>query len=267
MSNELVKRDENKVTTSGNIFNSIKEFEGGQRMAMALTSSSLIPDNYRGKNNIGNCMIALDTARRLNVSPMMVMQNLYVVHGKPAWSSQYIIAVINASHKYKTDLMYKFDGKGDDYSCTAYTEDYNGNIITGPKISIRMAKAEGWWSKKDKHGNETSKWQTMPEVMLRYRAASFFGRLNCPDMIMGIYSTEEVIEMTDAEYTVVDDVDDVDQVVEQVEKETKEESKQETITINTETGEVIKEKAAEEQEKDPEDKPTENLFDDSEPDF
>ena len=82
-----------------------------------------------------------------------------------------------------------------DMECTAFTHDFTGHKVTGPTITMKMAKDEGWV---DKNG---SKWKTMPEVMIRYRAASF-GRLNCPDMIMGIYSREEVIELADDQYTV-----------------------------------------------------------------
>jgi hypothetical protein len=133
-------------------------------------------------------MIAVEMAVRLNTSPIMVMQNLYVVNGRPAWSSQYIIAMINGSRKYRTELQFELEGKGDNLSCYAWAEDHSGRKVTGPKITMQMAKAEGWMDRKG------SKWRTMPEVMIRYRAASFFGRLYCPEMIMGIYSKDEVIE-------------------------------------------------------------------------
>ena len=139
-------------------------------------------------------------ASRLNASPMMVMQNLYVVNGRPAWSSQYIIAMINASHKYKTELQFRVEGKGDTLSCYAYAEDQNGHIVEGPLITMDMAKAEGWVNRNG------SKWKTMPEVMIRYRAASFFGRMNCPDMVMGIYSADEVIEIDENSYVVAEAV-------------------------------------------------------------
>lgn len=178
----------------GNVFGSEASFSSAVRMANALAASTIVPKDYQ--NNTANCIIALEMASRLAISPMMVMQNLYVVNGRPAWSSQYIIAMINSSKKYKTELQFRFDGDGDNLGCRAWVQDYNDHEVVGPRISMQMAKDEGWLSKNG------SKWKTMPEVMLRYRAASFFGRLNCPDMIMGIYSTDEVIEMDPSEYTV-----------------------------------------------------------------
>lgn len=173
-------------------FGGSQEFALAQRMAMALSKSTIVPKDYQG--NMGNTLIAIEMANRLHTSPLMVMQHLYIVNGRPAWSSQYIIAAINASKKYKTELQYDMKGSGDTLECTAWVEDYNGHKVVGPTITMKMAKEEGWVSKNG------SKWRTMPEVMIRYRAASFFGRLNCPDMIMGIYSADEAVEMGPDEY-------------------------------------------------------------------
>lgn len=184
------------ITLGNNIFSGSEQFELAQRMCKALSASTVVPKDYQ--NNIGNCLIALEMANRLKTSPLMVMQNLYIVNGRPAWSSQYIIAMINSSKKYKTELQFELTGQGEDMQCYAWAEDYAGHKVVGPTITMKMAKAENWV---DKNG---SKWKTMPEVMMRYRAASFFGRLNCPDMIMGIYSADEIIEMDNSQYQSID---------------------------------------------------------------
>lgn len=194
MGNELVKQDASygmgrPASGQLSVFSNADSFNLAQRMANALAQSTIVPKAYQ--NNAGNCMIAIEMASRINTSPMMVMQNLYIVNGNPAWSSQWIIAMINASGRYKTELQFEF---GDDpadggMSCRAYVEDFSGHTVYGPKITMKMADAEGWANKSG------SKWKTMPEVMIRYRAASFFGRVNCPDMIMGIYSQDEVLDM------------------------------------------------------------------------
>ncbi len=168
---------------SMSIFENQNSFELAQRMATALAKSTIVPTDYRG--NLSNALIALDMSNRLGISPMMVMQNLYIVNGRPSWSSQFIIAAINNSKRFAESLKFELQGTGDNMSCYAYTKDYEGNGIKGPAITMKMAKSEGWVSKKG------SKWQTMPEVMIRYRAASFFGRLYCSDLLMGIYSEDE----------------------------------------------------------------------------
>lgn len=205
----------------GNIFNSAGAFELAQRMSKALSSSSIVPNAYQG--NVGNCMIALEMASRLNASPLMVMQNLHIINGRPAWGSQYIIAMINQSRKYKTELQFEIKGQGDARSCTAFVLDKNDHRVEGPTISIQMAKAEGWY---DKNG---SKWKTMPDVMLRYRAAAFFGRLNCPEMIMGIYTRDEVIEFADDELSYYEAKEEATREIEQFAN---------SIEVDPETGEA-----------------------------
>lgn len=195
--NEMVVSEQRQgavstVKTGGlNVFSDAQNFETALRMADCLSKSTVVPKDYQG--NTGNCMIAIEMASRINTSPMMVMQNLYIVNGRPAWSSQWIIAMINSSRRYKTELQFDFGNAKEDggLSCQAWAEDYAGHKVVGPKITMNMANDEGWTQKNG------SKWKTMPQVMIQYRAASFFGRMNCPDMIMGIYSQEEVADMVD----------------------------------------------------------------------
>lgn len=166
------------------IFGNVDSFELAQRAANALASSTIIPKDFQG--NVGNCLIALELAHRLSISPFIVLQSLYIVHGKPSFSASFIIAQINSSGRYAESLQFKIEGKGDDKQCVAWTIDKNGVIQEGPAVSIRMAKVEGWYQRNG------SKWQTIPELMLRYRAATWFGRLYVPELLLGMQSQEEL---------------------------------------------------------------------------
>lgn len=176
------------------IFSNGESWELATKMAASLAKSTIVPKDFQ--NNANNALIAIELANRLQTSPLMVMQNLYVVYGRPSWSAQYMIAMINGSGKYDMELQFdeKNDKNGKPFSCQCWTE-RAGRKVTGPVIDMDMAKAEGWV---DKNG---SKWKTMPQIMLRYRAASFFGRMNCPELTMGIYTREEVIELGPEDYT------------------------------------------------------------------
>lgn len=129
-------------------------------------------------------MIALEMANRIGASPLMVMQNLNIIQGRPSWSSQFIISALNSCKRF-TPLRFKMEGEGDEYGCTAWAKDHSGEILEGPKVTWKMAKDEGWSTKGG------SKWKTMPELMFRYRAAAFFGRLYAPDVLMGMGSADE----------------------------------------------------------------------------
>lgn len=166
---------------------SIATFDHAQRVAKMLASSSLIPKEFQG--NIQNTMIALEIANRIGASPLMVMQNLYIVHGRPSWSSTFIIAALNSCKRF-SPLRFELSGEGDTMECYAWAYELETkDKIIGPTVTMKMAKAEGWV---DKNG---SKWKTMPTLMIRYRAAAFFGRLYAPEILMGMHSQDEVIDM------------------------------------------------------------------------
>lgn len=186
--NEIVKKEENPVAIADS-FSSMTNFENTWRMAGCLSKSSLIPPNFIGKPQ--DCMIAIDMSRRMGANPFMILQNIYIVHGKPAWSSQFLIACINSCGKF-SPLRYKQVGeKGKpSYGYLAHAIDvkYNENL-EGPEVTMEMAEKEGWTKKNG------SKWLTMPDLMLRYRAATFFARLFAPELTMGMKTEEEIYDV------------------------------------------------------------------------
>jgi len=167
-------------------------FALAQRQAQALSSSTLIPETYRG--NVANCLIALNMAKRVGADPLAVMQHLYLVHGRPAWSSKWCISIVNSCGRF-SNLRFEFTGeKGkDNWGCIAYATDLRtGEVLKGTEITIAMAKAEGWYNKSG------SKWQTMPQQMLCYRSASFFASLFAPDLLNGIRPADEIEDIGDS---------------------------------------------------------------------
>lgn len=201
-----VKESKNKVTDySLGIFGTSDNFIMAMQMAKALADSTIVPQTYQ--KNPSNCLIAIEQAQRLDVSPMMVMQNLYVIQGRPSWSSKFLIAAINNSGKYDMELQFEEtkDKDGIPFSCLAWTMK-NGRRIEGMVVDMEMAKNEGWL------GKNGSKWKTMPQLMLRYRAASFFSSLNCPELTLGLYTKEEIVDGDFKEYP-------MENVQEQVQKE------------------------------------------------
>jgi len=174
----------------------IKKFEVVQRMATMYSQSTIIPDTYKG--NIGNCAIALDIADRMNAAPLMVIQNLYIVHGNPSFSSKFLIATINASGRF-SPLRYEFKGTEgkEDYGCRCYAyekgDDEKKEPLYGDLVTMKMAISEGWVAKNG------SKWKSMPSQMLRYRAAAFWCRVYAPELSMGFPTKEEVDDYTDYE--------------------------------------------------------------------
>lgn len=211
MTNQLTTVDqrESQLPAVSGMYSNIQSFEDAQRIAGALAASTLVPDTYQG--NKANCMIAMEISQRIGASPMAVMQNLHIVHGRPSWSSQFVIAALNSCGRF-SPLRFKVrdlgetDAKVEEWSgpkgsrtkstrivkvqdkeCIAWAYDKaTGDVLEGPPVTIGIAVAEGWYTK------DGSKWVTMPDLMLRYRAAKFFGNLYAPDVLMGMHSADEV---------------------------------------------------------------------------
>lgn len=193
---QAVQQPTKRVTDySLGIFGTSDNFIMAMQMAKALASSTIVPQTFQ--KNEANCLIAIEQAQRLRVSPMMVMQNLHVIQGRPSWSSKFLIAAINNSGKFDMELQFEEtqDKDGKPFSCTAWTTK-NGRKVNGMTVDMDMAEEEGWLSKNG------SKWKTMPQLMLRYRAASFFSSLNCPELTMGLYTREEMQDDDFKEYPI-----------------------------------------------------------------
>lgn len=168
------------------VFSSQVNFEAAQRMAKALSSSALMPEAYR--NNIPNCLIAMELASRIGASVMMVAQNLDVIHGRPSWRASFLIACVNNSRRF-TPLRFRFQGQEgtQTWGCRAVAKDReSGEECVGALITLKMAADEGW-SKKN-----GSKWLTMSEQMLQYRAAAFWTRVFAPELSLGMHTSDEV---------------------------------------------------------------------------
>ena len=187
--NEITTVDNNQAIVTSPAQELVKQFEVQQRMAQMYVQSTIVPDTYKG--NIGNCVIAIDMAMRMGANPLMIMQNLYIVHGNPGWSSKFLISCINMCGRF-TPLRYQFYGKrGTDlYGCRAYAYERSDREhkepLSGVWVTIDMAKKEGWYDKKG------SKWRTIPDQMLMYRAAAFWQRAYAPEIGMGFLTKEEI---------------------------------------------------------------------------
>lgn len=233
-----------------------EQFKAMQRVCKMFAYSELVPTIYRVKgikqipanatpeqaaniqaNNataeaqaMANCLIAIETSMRIGVSVLAVMQNMTVIHGRPSWSSKFLIGTINSCGRYNT-LKYRittpgnigmveyteyewdnrqnrnvavqrtFDGRNiPEMVCVAYTtEKGSDEILESPPVSLTMAIQEGWYTKSG------SKWPTMPQLMLKYRAASMWVNTNAPELSMGMKTVEEIMDIEDVEFTEVYD--------------------------------------------------------------
>lgn len=271
---------ENQLTvqqTAPVVFNFFdpQQFETMQRVCKMFANSELVPDMYKVSQNnpeakaVANCMIAISMSMRVGADPLMIMQNMVIIYGRPSWSSKFLVATVNTCGRFNA-LQYKFTEKGMlgsvdyteyvwnnqtrskqpvqkqfdgkkvmDIECVAYTTAKGSDkILESSPVSVRMAVQEGWYTKNG------SKWQTMTKQMLMYRAASFWTNAYAPELSMGMKTEDEVRDIIDVDF---------EDVTHSVEKEKAEKANKETIgfdagapdgdksstiVVDTKTGEV-----------------------------
>ena len=167
-------------------------FELMQRIAKAFSQADLVPKQYQG--NLPNCMIALDMAQRMGANPLMVMQNLYIVHGHPG-----LVGVSSDRHgeHLRVALLSATSGKASQAVPTTAAglgrlRSPPANASDGIWVTWKMVNDEGWAAKNG------SKWKTMPDQMFIYRAAAFWQRAYAPDLGMGLQTAEELQDVIDA---------------------------------------------------------------------
>ena len=206
--NELQKMDQGTNVMTFNFFDPT-QFETMQRVCKMFANSELVPDMYKvsDKNPIdkatANCMIAISIAMRIGADPLMIMQNMTPIYGRPAWSSKFLIATVNTCGRFNP---------------LAYTTKKGAtDILESTPVDVKLAVQEGWYTKNG------SKWQTMTRQMLTYRAASMWTNAYAPELSMGMKTVEEMHDIVDAEYIDVTDT---------VEKEKAENANKGTINID-----------------------------------
>lgn len=198
---EEIKKEEAKqeVAVAEQHVNMVADLQGGlwsssdtlriaRNFAVDLAKSTMIPMQYQ--NNYANCLVALEYANRTGQSPLQVMQSLDVIKGTPAWRSKALIGMVNTSGKYDEDLHFSYgkDEKGEINSCFAWTKK-DGVIVEGLPYTLATAKKEGLLSKNNSY------WEKDSTLMLTYRAVSRFVSINCPEISLGLYTSEEVRDM------------------------------------------------------------------------
>ena len=172
--------------TTNSVWENKDAFNQILRAADMLSKTSIIPQSYQGKPQ--DCFVAIEMANRMGVSPMVVMQNMYVVKGKPSWAGQACTMLINSCGKFK-DVKHVYTGEKGKPNRGCYvtaTRISDGSQVDGVEVTMQMAQSEGWTS--------NSKWRNMPELMLAYRASAFFARVYCPEAMMGVQTAEEVYD-------------------------------------------------------------------------
>lgn len=147
-------------------------------IAERMAKSGLVPEHLRGKSN--DCYLVAEQASRWEAPALSVAQCTYIVHGKLGYEGKLVHAVINASKRLVAPLFFKWEGNGPERTCTV-----TGTLKSDGKertLTIRQKDVK----------TTNSHWNTIPDMMLSYRATRDWARLNMPDLMLGIYTKDEL---------------------------------------------------------------------------
>ena len=163
-----------------------ESFNNKMIMAKALCASGLMPN---GMNTPEKVCVALQWGYELGLSPMVAVNNIAVINGKPTLSADMLHAIARRSPEYGGCKWIVQDDKKAEciiYRKTAaYTEEVKG------LYTIEMAQAAGLMSKDN--------WKKYPQRMLKHRALSYALRDAFPDLLAGFYTPEEMTGVKDTE--------------------------------------------------------------------
>ncbi|MBI2603231.1 MAG: recombinase RecT [Deltaproteobacteria bacterium] len=183
--NLLIATSDNDVDYAKSL-NSAKSFEQAMKMATFLSKASFIPHDFQNKPS--DCLIALQMAATLKVSPFEVMKGIYVVKGKPSFYSQFAIALANTKGPFAGRINFRTEGEGPSLVVSAYATMKDSGKEVSAAASMEMAQKEGW-------AKQNPKYLSMPEQMLSYKAALFLIRKHAPEVLMGMHTDDEVKEI------------------------------------------------------------------------
>lgn len=169
-------------------FSNAEQFARFLPIAEMLATSTIVHECYR--NNPANCLLAIEVSHRTGMPVISVTQNLHIIEGKPAWSGKYVIATLNTCGRFDP-IQFEFQGEPGsyEYGCRAFTKRTgNDQRVDGEWVTWKMVCDAGWLY-------EGSPWHSMRDLMFQYRAACFFGNLRAPDVLLGLPTVEEALDI------------------------------------------------------------------------
>lgn len=209
----------------------LKTIDDMYRFANYIIAGGFAP---KGMEKPETVLVALQMGLEIGLSPMASMQNIAVINGRPAVWGDAVPGLVRGS-----GLMEKYE----EYEIGTYPNDDYGYRVTSkrkgdPKpiitdFTIADAKKAGLWGK-------TGPWTFYPKRMLKMRARAFNLRDNFPDVLKGLYTVEEMKDVAEAEYEVIDERTQTEKLADVITGKTvaPQEPELPTINIDTETGEI-----------------------------
>ena len=201
MKNELVVSNNNSNIVS------YTELEGMTNLARLMATSKVtIPTHLK---NEGDCLAIVMQSAQWGMNPFSVAQKTFLLNGVLGYESQLVSAIINKNAPIKQRLQYEFIGnwdnvigktkertsqKGNTYRVNASTpaDEKGCGVIVRATMTDEDKPRELTLMFTQVTIRNSTLWAEDPKQQLAYLAAKKWARLYCPDVILGVYTKDEV---------------------------------------------------------------------------
>lgn len=156
-------------------------FDRMYRIAELMSSAKLVPEHLQG--SVGDCFMVVQQAYRWQMDPFAVGQKTFLVSGKLGYEGQLVAAVVNSRAPITGRLNYEYNGSGDQRTVTV------SGTLDGESQPRTLTLSIG----DVKTGNKN--WQQIPDQMLAYRGARDWARRHTPEVLLGVYTPDELEDM------------------------------------------------------------------------
>lgn len=212
-------------------FNNFAELE---KFSHFMALSNFVPKHLRQKQ--ADCLAVLLQSMRWEMDPFSVAQKTYFVNDGMAYEAQLVNAIILARAPLKARPKLKWTGEGEGLKCevSATFKDEDEPAVFEAEMKTITTR-------------NSPLWKQQPKQQLGYFATRAWARLYCPDVLMGIYTKEEMedksfgfgadnaLDITPKNDSAIDNLNELIKA----EKQDKKPDTAGAETVDPETGEVL----------------------------
>lgn len=189
LSNEPVVTNSNVAIFSPRNLRAIQEFAN-----VMASGKATVPKHLAGSQ--ADCMAVTMQAVQWGMNPFAVAQKTHLINGTLGYEAQLVNAVIVSSGAVLGRFKYRYGGNWDKFTGSAKDNKTNEAglfIEVGAQIK---GEPEITWGEpvylQDVKIRNSPLWSTQPKQQLAYLAVKYWARLYCPEVILGVYTPDEL---------------------------------------------------------------------------
>lgn len=206
--------DEQFTSTTDLVLNFQAMEQMGRLAEMMANGRATVPQHLQG--NPADCMAIVMQAAQWRMNPFAVAQKTHVISGTLGYEAQLVNAVVVSSTKVRDSFHYEWFG---DWTRVI------GNFVTKTSQKGKQYQAPNWTGEDEKglgvrvwatlkgeseprvlelllsqaQVRNSTLWASDPKQQLAYLGVKRWARLYAPDVILGVYSADELEERTERE--------------------------------------------------------------------